>query len=111
MNTTLKQIIKGLLNAEDASESMPIDNYIIYPQTWSSTTLGFGGIGGSALTTAPTIAIESMGQIFVFFGERFAYSKAVEELPEEIYSRIFKRYDAPSVMEFNQLVPSAKNKK
>lgn len=47
----------------------------MFPQTWSSTALGFGGVGGQAITPAYTIIIESehaMGYC-VYFGGRFAY--------------------------------------
>lgn len=95
----------ALLRADDLSASGVIDNYIVYPQTWSSTALGFDGVvGGSMMTTAPTTAIETSGRIFVFFGGKLAYSKAVEELPEGLYARIFNLHDAPSVKEFLQLV-------
>jgi hypothetical protein len=47
----------------------------MFPQTWGSTTLGFGGIGGAAMTTAYTIVVESdlTGQYCVYFGGQFAY--------------------------------------
>ena len=47
----------------------------MFPQTWGSTALGFGGIGGAAMTTAYTIVIESdlTGQYCVYFGGGFAY--------------------------------------
>lgn len=47
----------------------------MFPQTWGSTALGFGGIGGAAMTTAYTIVIRSdlNGQYAVYFGGSFAY--------------------------------------
>ncbi len=47
----------------------------MFPQAWGSTALGFGGIGGQAITTAYTIVIESdlAGQYCVYFGGNFAY--------------------------------------
>jgi len=47
----------------------------MFPQTWGSTSLGFEGIGGSAICTAYTTVIESSynGEVLVYFGERFAY--------------------------------------
>lgn len=47
----------------------------MFPQTWGSTALGFGGIGGQAITTAYTIVIysELIGQYCVYFGGRIAY--------------------------------------
>lgn len=99
----IKQMINGLLEADELIGGM-VDNYSIYPQTWPSTTLGFSGIGGSMMTTAPTTAIEADGKIYVFFGRSFAYSRKTEELPEGLYSRIFYQQCAPSVKEFSDLV-------
>lgn len=47
----------------------------MFPQTWGSTALGFGGVGGQAITTAYTIVLENGldGQHAVYFGGRFAY--------------------------------------
>lgn len=47
----------------------------MFPQTWGSTALGFGGIGGQAMTTAYTTVVEdyNSGWVGVFFGERLAY--------------------------------------
>jgi len=49
--------------------------YNMFPQTWSSTALGFGGIGGQAITSAYVCIIESdlVGGFAVYFGGRFAY--------------------------------------
>ena len=49
--------------------------YAMFPQTWSSTSLGFGGIGGQAITDAYTVVLESHqgGGYCVYFGGRFAY--------------------------------------
>jgi hypothetical protein len=49
--------------------------YSMFPQTWSSTALGFGGIGGQAITSAYVCIIESdlVGGFAVYFGGRFAY--------------------------------------
>ena len=45
----------------------------MFPQTWSSTALGFGGIGGQAITSAYTVVITSGDHAAVYFGGRFAY--------------------------------------
>lgn len=47
----------------------------MFPQTWDDTSLGFGGIGGQAITTAyTTVIIESNNNYCgVFFNERLAY--------------------------------------
>lgn len=49
--------------------------YAMFSQTWSSTALGFGGIGGQAITQAYTTVVRSdyTGEVCVYFGTRFAY--------------------------------------
>jgi len=49
--------------------------YSMFVQTWGSTALGFGGIGGQAFTSAYVCVIESnlLGQFAVYFGGRLAY--------------------------------------
>ena len=46
-----------------------------FPQTWGSTALGFGGLGGQAITGAYTTIVSSTlhGTYLVYFGGRFAY--------------------------------------
>ena len=52
-----------------------IEVYAMFSQTWSSTALGFGGLGGQAMTDAYTIVLRSnySGGYCVYFGGRFAY--------------------------------------
>ena len=47
----------------------------MFPQGWGDTSLGFGGIGGQAMTTAYTTVVceEYAGYYGVFFHERLAY--------------------------------------
>ena len=48
----------------------------IFEQVWGSTTFGFSGIGGQAITTANTWVFVPVGvnqKCFVYFGGRFAY--------------------------------------
>ena len=48
-----------------------------FEQTWGSTSLGFSGIGGSALTSARTyvfVPAQCEEDCFVYFAGRFAYS-------------------------------------
>jgi hypothetical protein len=49
--------------------------YAMFPQSWGSTALGFGGIGGQAITGAYVCVIESnlVGGYAVYFGGRLAY--------------------------------------
>lgn len=68
-------------------------NVNIFSQTWGSTALGFGGIGGSAMTSAYTTVLEcfvehqdSKGEHhiwLVFFAGSIAY--AVENPTEEFF--------------------------
>ena len=47
----------------------------MYPQLWGSTALGFGGIGGQAMTIAYTTVFYDQGRHYamVFFDSRLAY--------------------------------------
>lgn len=49
--------------------------YAMFSQTWSSTALGFGGIGDRALPSAYVCVIRSdlTGEFAVYFGGRLAY--------------------------------------
>lgn len=62
--------------------------YAMFAQSWSSTALGFGGVGGQAITTAYTIIIESYhGMGFcVYFSGRFAYR--IERPSDDFFSDI-----------------------
>jgi len=55
---------------DDASEY----NLISFSQTWGSTSLGFGGVGGQALTSAQTTIFTDDFHAVVFIGGAFAYS-------------------------------------
>lgn len=49
----------------------------VFEQSWGSTALGFGGIGGQAITSARTyvfIPIDCDQKCFVYFAGKFAYS-------------------------------------
>lgn len=47
-----------------------------FPQMWGSTALGFGGIGGQAMTEAYTTVVRERvtNSFVIFFGERPCYS-------------------------------------
>ena len=50
----------------------------VLEQTWANTSLGFGGWGGSAITSAYTYVFTprycTINRCFVYFDGRFAYS-------------------------------------
>lgn len=57
---------------------------VMFPQTWGSTALGYGGIGGAAVTTAYTVVVQSQGVACVYFGgDHLAYTVPVSELSTE----------------------------
>lgn len=62
----------------------------MFPQTWGSTALGFGGVGGQAITGAYTVIVEChrTGNRAVYFGGRFAYLVPAQLTAEQ--SRCFR---------------------
>lgn len=63
---------------EDKHFRVSFDDFAMYifEQTWESTALGFGGIGGQAITTANTyvfIPVTCNQNCFVYFNGKFAY--------------------------------------
>jgi hypothetical protein len=65
--------------------------YSMFTQTWGSTALGFGGIGGQAITSAYVCVIESnlVGGYAVYFGGRLAY---VIDRPNEVFMEHIARH-------------------
>jgi hypothetical protein len=49
--------------------------HVMFPQTWGSTALGHGGMGGAAVTTAYSIVLycRSTDEFLVYFGGEFCY--------------------------------------
>lgn len=88
MSNKLIQIAREVLEIEadlpyrinyDKAERATVDDFTMYtfPQTWGSTALGFGVIGGQAMTVANTYVFIPDGvdqYCFVYFGGRFAYA-------------------------------------
>ena len=59
------------------------DDIVVYvfPQTWGSTALGYGGMGGSAITTAYTVVVNHNRLYCVYFGcSRLAYRVDLSEI-------------------------------
>jgi len=56
----------------------------MFTQTWGSGALGFGGVGGQAITTAYVVIVKSnlTGEWAVYFGGRLAY---VIARPNEVF--------------------------
>lgn len=88
MSNKLTQTAKELLMINDdlpfrfdySEEPKPtVDDFDMYTfeQVWGSTALGFGGIGGQAMTAARTyvfVPITCNQKCFVYFAGRFAYA-------------------------------------
>ena len=85
----LLMIEKDILSRIDYSKEnkhfrISVDDFAmnIFEQTWGSTALGFGGIGGQAMTTANTyvfIPVTCHQNCFVYFDGRFAYQVPYSE--------------------------------
>ena len=68
--------------------------YAMYPQTWGSTALGHGGIGGASMSTAYTVVLECMDtqEYLVYFGSQLCYtvsrrSDNLEKFKEDIMNQ------------------------
>ena len=50
--------------------------YAMFPETWGSTALGHGGMGGAAITTAYTIVLECYAtrEFLGYFGGKICYT-------------------------------------
>lgn len=53
-----------------------LDDVEMWSQMWGSTALGFGGMGGAAMTTATVILVwmNNRRNVAVYFGGRHAYT-------------------------------------
>lgn len=61
-NNNVPGVMKSRRPREDELE------VYLFPQTWGSTALGYGGIGGSAMTTAYTVVVMCINDVCVYFG-------------------------------------------
>ena len=106
MSNKVVHIAKQLLNINDDvqyrfnfskdNRRVTVDDFDLYifEQTWGSTALGFGGIGGQAITTEFTyvfVPIQCNQNCFVYFGSQFAYeAEYCDQLAEDIGNRCMK---------------------
>lgn len=73
--------------------------YAMFPQTWASTAMGFGGVGGASITTAYTVVIQHERHFAVYFHGRFAYrievnGSTTEFVADVANKRVASRRDA-----------------
>lgn len=73
-----------------------------FPQTWGSTALGFGGMGGSAISTAYTTVVFNRPSAAVYFDGTFAYM--IEKINDKFWDDLTNRNMAPK----NQMVKYVK---
>lgn len=93
MSNKLTKIAREILSIEEdlplrfdfSKDQRPtVDDFemFTFEQIWGSTALGFGGIGGQAMTEARTYVFVPMGvdqKCFVYFASRFAYAAEYSE--------------------------------
>lgn len=74
----LTELAIATIKVNSAMEHLSNDevtNVFVFEQMWGSTALGFGGWGGTSMTTAWTHVVNtSNGQYHVFFDGRHAYT-------------------------------------
>ena len=87
MSNKLTSMARDILSIEndlyyrlmsDSKSQLKINDFEIhtFEQSWGSTALGFGGIGGQAITSAYTYVLtplECNQDCFVYFAGKFAY--------------------------------------
>ena len=57
---------------------------LLFSQTWGSTALGYGGVGGAAMTDAYTVVVRRLSEICVYFGTGLlAYHCILDEVTQE----------------------------
>lgn len=91
MTTNISELIENLKTIDEKlGHRGDILSIETFSQTWGSTALGFGSIGGDALTTTNTTVIRlGNGQWPVFFGSRLAY--VVENPTKEFHEDLLNR--------------------
>jgi hypothetical protein len=70
----------------------------MFPQSWGSTALGHGGMGGASMTTAYTIVLEcpSTQEYLVYFGGLFCYKVDRKSKNLEIFRKDISEHNLAS---------------
>lgn len=93
-----KELIEIYQDIPHRFRSLDTNDYVMYDfdQLWSSTALGFGGVGGAAMTRARTYVLIpfNVERAYVYFGGRFAYDCPTDR--DEFWSDI-KRHQMADV--------------
>jgi hypothetical protein len=74
----IKVNLEYMLGKKDLD--VPIYNlqvFSVFPQTWSDTSCGFGGMAGQAISNAFTVVLEheEKGDFYIFINGQFAYKQ------------------------------------
>lgn len=78
----VESLLEDFLKRIKAEGSLEELEWYAFPQGWSDTTLGFGGVGGQMMCGAQTVIVGHWYRYGVYFGGRFAYEV---ERPNEIF--------------------------
>lgn len=85
---TTKEDVRISLSRRPTTRDFEV--YAMFPQTWGSTALGHGGMGGASVSTAYTIVLQcySTGEFLVYFGYEMCYkvtrqSKNIDKFIED----------------------------
>ena len=90
-NQIFEEMVSLALALDNQYKDEDIADIVHFSQTWESTCLGFGGIGGQALTSALTSVIfKTDGKIDVFFGGHKAYT--IPKMNQTFYDDLNKHY-------------------
>lgn len=78
---------------EDAENRLSTDDlqWWAFPETWGSTSLGFGGLGGQVITTAQTHVVLGPNFGLLYWGGRFARLLSPAQAQETTAARRSKR--------------------
>lgn len=89
--STLTAIDREVLKSETHKTFYADVDHYRHPQTWGNTTLGFGGLGGQAVTGAYTDVVISQisGAAVVYHGGRLAY---IVREPGEVFYEDLDRH-------------------
>lgn len=89
-SSSFEEMIRVALALDNQYKEGDFWDVVHFSQTWGSTALGFGGIGGQAMTSALTSVIfRNDGKIDVLFGGRKAYT--VPKMNQAFFDDLSKR--------------------
>lgn len=98
MDNILSKLSIATINVSDYISNKynlsDVAQVFVFEQVWGSTALGFGGIGGSTMTSAWTHVISTVdGKYHIFFNGRHAYT--VDSANEKFMDDLMKQNMQP----------------